>query len=79
MPPALSAKDLPGGQSQILNVSQIGKINSQLVNSREYSTVDNISNTEHWQNWNCDWNNANDREDNSAADDKSHIQQNNGI
>jgi hypothetical protein len=27
LPPALSAKDLPGGQTQILNVHQIRRIN----------------------------------------------------
>jgi hypothetical protein len=37
LPPALSAKDLPGGKSQILNIRRIRKINRHPVESDEDS------------------------------------------
>ena len=79
LPPALSAKDLPGGQTQILNVRWIRKINRHPVEDDEDSTPECISDTEAWLNWNGDLHNPNDTEDDCAADDESHIEQGNGI
>jgi hypothetical protein len=52
LPPALSAKNLPGGQTQILNVSRIRKINHQLVESDQDSKPESISDTKDCPNWN---------------------------
>jgi len=45
LPPPMSAKDLPGGQTEILNVRQIQRINSHLVPSDEDSAPESISDT----------------------------------
>jgi len=54
LPPAVSAKDLHGGQTQILNVRQTRRINRHAVASDEDSTPESISDTENWLNWNGD-------------------------
>jgi hypothetical protein len=46
LPPPLSAKDLPGGRTQILNVRRIRRINHHQVESDEDSAPESISNTE---------------------------------
>jgi hypothetical protein len=46
LPPALSAKDLPGGQTQILNVRRIRRINCHPVESDKDSAPENISETD---------------------------------
>jgi len=79
LPPALSGKDLPGGRTQILNVRRIRRINRHPVECDEDSAPESISDTEDWFNWNGDLNNPNDSEDDCAVDDKSDIEQNNGI
>jgi hypothetical protein len=79
LPPSLSAKDLPGGQTQILNVRSIRRINRHPVESDEDSAPESISDTEHWLNWNGDWDNPNDSEEDCAADDDSDIEHNNCI
>jgi len=79
LPPALSAKDLPGGRTQILNVHRIRKINRYPVESDEDSAWESISDTDDWLNWNGDLYNPNDSEDNCAADDESDIEPNNGV
>jgi len=50
LPPALSAKDLPGGQTEILNVSQIKQIDSHPVECDDDSSPEGISDTENWLN-----------------------------
>jgi hypothetical protein len=50
--PGLSAKDLPGGRTQILNVRRIRRINRHPVESDEDSAPESISDTEDWLNWN---------------------------
>jgi len=77
LPPALSAKDLPGGRTQILNARRIRTINHHPVESDEDSAPESISDTEDWQNWNGHWANPNDSEEDCAADDDSDIEQNN--
>jgi hypothetical protein len=74
LPPALSAKDLPGGRTEIINVRRIRKINYHPVESYKNGAPENISDTNHWLNWNCDLDSPNDREDDCAADDESDIE-----
>jgi len=76
---ALSAKNLPGKQTQILNVRQIRRINHQPVESDEDSAHESISDTEDWLNWNRDVDNPNDSEDDCAAVIECVIEQGNGI
>jgi len=79
LPPALSAKDLPGGRTQILNVRRIRRINRYPVENDDDSTPESISDTDDWLNWNGDLHNPNDSEEDCAADDESDIEHNNGI
>jgi hypothetical protein len=79
LPLALSAKDLPGGRTQILNVRHIWGINRHAVESDEDSTPKSISDTEDWLNWNGDMDNPNHSEDDCAADDESNIEQYTGL
>jgi len=46
LPPALSAKDLRGGRTQILHLCRIRRINCHPVESAENSTPDSISDTQ---------------------------------
>jgi hypothetical protein len=62
LPPALSAKDLPGGKIQILNVRRIRRINRHPVESDNDSAPESILGTEDWLNWNGDLHNPNDIE-----------------
>jgi len=75
----LSAKDLPGGRTQILNIRRIRRINHHPVESDDDSTPESISDTDDWMNWNGDLDNPNDSEDDCTADDESDIDPNNGI
>jgi hypothetical protein len=75
MPPALSAKDLPGEQIQILNVRRIRRISRHQVESDEDSALESISDTEDCLFWNGDLDNPNDSEDDCEADDESDIVQ----
>jgi hypothetical protein len=78
-PPALSAKDLPGGQTQILNVRRILRINRHPVETHEDSAPESISDTEDWLHWNGDLDTPNDSKEDCAADDDSNIEHNNCI
>jgi hypothetical protein len=79
LPSALSAKDLPGGRTQILNVRRIRRFNRHPVESDEVSAPESISDTDDWLHWNGDLDNPMDREENCAADDESDIAHNSGI
>jgi hypothetical protein len=79
LPPALSAKEHPGGRTQILNVRGIRRINRHPVESDEDSTPESISDTEDWLHWNGNLDNPNDSEEDCTADDDSDIEQNNCI
>jgi len=79
LPPAFSAKDLPGGRTQILNVRQIRRINRHPVESDDAIAPESISDPDDWLNWNGDLDNPNDNKDDCAADDESDIGPNNGI
>jgi len=78
LPPALSAKDLPGGLTQILNVHQIRRMNRHPVLSDDNSAPESISDTNDWLNWNGDLENPNHSEDDCAADDEFDIGPNSG-
>jgi len=77
--PALSAKDLPGGRTQVLNICRIKRIDRHPAESDEGSAPETISNTENWLNWNGDLDNTNDSEENCEADDESNIEPDNDI
>jgi len=79
LPPALSAKDLPGGRTHILNFRRIRRINRHPVDSDEVSAPESISDTNDWLNWNHDLDTPNDSEEDCAGDDESDIQHNNCI
>jgi hypothetical protein len=79
LPSPLSAKNLPGGRTQILNVRRIRRINRHPVESDEDSAPESISDTDDWHNWNGDLDNPNDSEDNCAADVESDMEQDNTI
>jgi len=79
LPLAFSAKDLPGGQTQISNVRRIRRINRHPVESDEDSAAGCISDTNDWPNWIRDCDNPIDSEEDCAADYESDIEQNNGI
>jgi len=79
VPPALSAKDLPGGRTKILNVHRSRRINHHPVERDDDCAPARISDTDDWANWNGDFDNPNDSKEDCAADDESDIGPNNGI
>ena len=79
LPPPVSAKDLLGGRTQVLNVHRIWSSNRHPVESDEDSATESISDTEDWLHWNADLANPNDSEDDCALDAESDIEQNNRI
>ena len=79
MPPALSAKDLPRGRTQILNVRRIRRINRHPVENDNDSAPEPISDTDDRLNWYGDLDSPTDSEDDCTADDESAIGPNNGI
>jgi len=78
-PPPLSAKNLPGGWTQILIGRRIRRIDHHPVESDEDSALERISHTEDWLHWNGDWDEPNDSEDDCVVDIESNIEQDNGI
>ena len=68
VPPALSAKDLPGGRTPVLNVRQIKQIDHHPAKCDEDSSPESISDTKKWLDWNEDLHNPNDSIDNWEAD-----------
>jgi len=79
LPPALSAKDLPGGRTQILNIRRIRRFNRHPVVSDKDSAQESISDTDDWLNWNGDLDSTNYSEDDYPEDNEFDIEQNNGI
>jgi len=79
VPPALSAKDLPGGRTQVLNVCRVKQIDCHLAESDEDSSPESIADTKNWVNWNGDLDNPNDSEDDWEVETKSHMELDNGI
>jgi len=79
LPPALSAKDLNGGQTQILNIRQIGRINRHPLDGDGDCAPEGFSDAKNYLNWHGHLDNPNNSEDDCAADNESDIEQNNGI
>jgi len=79
LPRALSAKNLPGGRTQILTVRQIRRINRHPVESDDDSAPENLSATDDWLNCNGNLDNPNDSTNDCAADNDSDIGPNNHI
>jgi hypothetical protein len=75
----MSAKDLPAGRAQTLNVRRIRRIHRHAVESKEDSTPESISDTDDWLCWDGDFDYPNDSQENWAADDESHKEHHNGI
>jgi hypothetical protein len=79
LPPALTAKDLPGGRTQMPNVCRIRRFNCHSVESDEDSAPESISDSEDGLYWNGDLDDPTDSKDDCAADIESDIMQDNGI
>jgi hypothetical protein len=79
LPPALSAKYLPGGRTQTSNVHRILRINLHPVESVEDSPPESISDTDDWLNWNGDLYDPNDSNDDCAVDVECDIERDNSI
>jgi len=79
LPPALSAKDLPRGQSQVSNVRRITRINHHPAESDEDSAPQSMSDTDKCHDWNADFDNCNATDADQEADNQSNIKYNNGI
>jgi hypothetical protein len=73
----LSAKILPGDQTQILNVREIWRINRHPVGIEQDGTPESISGTNRCLNWDGDCDNSNLSEEICAAEDESEIEHNN--
>jgi hypothetical protein len=71
LPLALSAKDLLGGQTQVLNVHPIRRIDHHPSKHDTESAPESISDTGNWLNWNGDLDNPNKSEDDCEADNGS--------
>jgi hypothetical protein len=78
VPPALSGKDFPGGQTLVLNVHRIKRIDCHPAESYEGGSPRSISGAENWLNWNGDLDNTNDREHAWEAGNESHMELDNG-
>jgi hypothetical protein len=78
VPPALSAKDLPGGRNQVLNVRRIKRIDRHPAKSDEDSSPESISDTKNFLNWNGDLDHPNESQDNWEADNQSDMELDNG-
>jgi len=74
VPPALCAKDLPGGQTQVLNVRPIKRIDHRPVESADTSLPESVSHTENRLNWNGDFDHSTDSKDEWEAVNESDIE-----
>jgi len=73
LPPALSAKQLAGGRTQVLNVHRIRRVNPPPAQSDDDSAPESVSDIETWLNWNGDLDNPNESEDDCDADNESDV------
>jgi len=78
-PLAVSVKDIPAGQSQLLIVCQIQWMNCIPAKCDEDCASESISDTEYWLDWNADLDSQNYSEDNWETDIESRIVLDNGI
>ena len=77
--PAFSAKNLPAGRTQIVDVRQIRRINCHPVEGDEDSASESLLDTNYWLNWDGDLDNPTDCEDDLTADIESDIGKVNAI
>jgi hypothetical protein len=78
VPPTLTAMDLQGSRTPILNVRQNRQINRYPAESDEHSSPESISDTQNWLNWYGDLRNSNVSEDDWETDIESDIELDNG-
>ena len=74
VPPALSAKNHPEGQTQVRNVRWIKAINHHPAESDEHSSPETISDTKNWPNWNGNLDNPNNSKDDWKAANESYME-----
>jgi len=79
VPPALSAKDLPGGSTQVVNVHGIETIEWHPAESDEERTPESNSHPDNWPHWNGDLDNPNYSEDNWETDNESDMDVDSGV
>jgi len=60
LPPALSAKQLAGGQTEVWNVRRIWRIDRHPAEGHDDSAPETVADTENWLNWNSDLDNPNE-------------------
>jgi hypothetical protein len=78
LPPACTAKNLPGGQTKVLNVRRIKRVDRHAADNDEGSSPESISVTKNWLNWDGDLDNPNDIEHDWEADNESDMELDNG-
>jgi len=78
-PPAWSAKNIPGGRTELLNVCRIGRIDRHPEESDEDCASDSISEMENLPDWTWQLDNPNASEYDCTADAESDIEQDNGF
>jgi hypothetical protein len=71
---SLSAKDIPGVRTEILNVGRIKQIDRHPATCNEDSLLERISDPENLLDWNRDLDNRNDSEDDWEADNYSDME-----
>jgi len=79
LPPALSAKNLLAGRTQVVYVCWIRRIDYHPSESDDNSTPETISDTKRWLKSNGDLDNPNDSEDHCEAHDNSDMEQCSGL
>jgi len=70
LPPAVFAMDLPGRQTQVLNVCNMKTLNWHPAECDENSALDSIVDKQYWLNWNPAQDNPNISKDNWEVDNK---------
>jgi len=73
LPPALSAMELGGGRTQVLNVRRIRRIDHHPAESDGDCAPESVSNIENWLNLNGDLDNPDDSEDDCEAENESDV------
>jgi hypothetical protein len=74
VPPAVSAKDLPGGRTQVWNVHRIKWIDRHPAETDEDSSPESISDPRNWLNWTGDLDNPNNSNYDWEADNESDME-----
>jgi len=79
LPATLSAMDLTGGRTQVLNVCRIGRIDHYSAKCDDDSAAESISDTENWLDCNVDLDDPNASDDTWEKNNKSDIKLDNDI